>query len=102
MLKQKTSAFEGWPLCLTEAQANGVVPVAFDCVAGIRQILSPSGVNGCLVPSFSLHKYAEMLLSLLMDSEKLQKMRNNVILKSKEYSPEIVGQKWLGLFESLL
>jgi hypothetical protein len=43
-----------------------------------------------------------MLLSLLMDSEKLQKMRNNVILKSKEYSPEIVGQKWLGLFESLL
>lgn len=97
-----TSAFEGWPLCLTEAQANGVVPVAFDCVAGIRQILSPSGVNGCLVPSFSLHKYAEMLLSLLMDSEKLQKMRNNVILKSKEYSPEIVGQKWLGLFESLL
>ena len=97
-----TSAFEGWPLCLTEAQANGVVPVAFDCVAGIRQILSPSSVNGCLVPSFSLHKYAEMLLSLLMDSEKLQKMRNNVILKSKEYSPEIVGQKWLGLFESLL
>lgn len=96
-----TSNFEGWPLCLTEAQANGVVPVAFDCVAGVREIISPSGENGVLVSSFKLKDFARELLALLNDSERLQEMRDRVILKSKEYAPEIVGDKWLNLFNSL-
>ncbi|MEG1837907.1 MAG: glycosyltransferase [Bacteroidaceae bacterium] len=96
-----TSNFEGWPLCLTEAQANGVVPIAFDCTAGVHEILSPSGVNGLLVPPFKLKKYAHTLLALLNSPEKLKEMQGNVILKSKNYSPEIVGKKWLALFESL-
>lgn len=97
-----TSSFEGWPLCLTEAQANGVVPIAFDSVSGIHEILSPSGVNGILVPPFDMKKYARLLLGLLKESERTQKMRRNVISKSKEYAPEVIGEKWLSLFRSLL
>ncbi len=59
-----TSTFEGWGLCLTEAQANGVVPVAYDCGAGVREIISPSGVNGFLVSPFNQSKYARTLLKL--------------------------------------
>lgn len=95
-----TSNFEGWPLCLTEAQANGVIPMAFDCVSGICEIISPSGENGILVPSFHLREFARELLMLLNDPERLQRMRSQVIRKSKEYSPEIVGRKWLNLFNS--
>lgn len=96
-----TSNFEGWPLCLTEAQANGVIPVAFDCVAGICEIISPSGENGILVASFKLKEFARQLLSLLNNPGQLQKMRRQVICKSKEYSPETVGRKWFDLFNSL-
>lgn len=96
-----TSTFEGWPLCLTEAQANGVVPIAFDCCAGIREILSPSGENGILIPPFRKRIYADELCKLLLDPEKLACMRENVIRKSQEYSVEEVGGKWLQLFDRL-
>lgn len=96
-----TSTFEGWPLCLTEAQAHGVVPIAFDCTSGVQEILGPSGVNGLLIPSFKKKQYARALLELINNPKQLQTMRLNVIHKSKEYAPEIVGNKWLELFNSL-
>lgn len=96
-----TSTFEGWGLCLTEAQANGVVPLAFNCSAGVREILSPSGTNGYLIPPFDMKEYAHALLSLLNDSTKLQEMRQNVILKSKDYAPDVIGAKWLALFDEM-
>lgn len=96
-----TSTFEGWPLCLTEAQANGVVPVAFNCCAGIEEILSPSGVNGILIDPFDKKKFADKLYELLTSPKELEQMRNNVLRKSKEYSIEKIGKKWLDLFDEL-
>lgn len=96
-----TSSFEGWPLCLTEAQANGVIPVAFSCTAGVKEILSPSGINGFLITPFHKKEYANTLLRILRDPDKLQRMRENVILKAKLYSPDRIGEKWLNLFELL-
>lgn len=96
-----TSTFEGWGLCLTEAQANGVVPVAYDCGAGVREIISPSGVNGFLVSPFNQSKYARTLLKLLKSPDMLKQMQQNVVVKAQEYSPQIVGKKWKELFESL-
>lgn len=97
-----TSTFEGWPLCLTEAQANGVVPVAFDCSAGVREILFPSGVNGVLVPSYNEKKFAQELLILLRDADRLKEMSLNVVQKSASYNPNVVGGKWLNMFNLLL
>lgn len=97
-----TSTFEGWPLCLTEAQANGVIPVAFDCSAGVHEILAPSGVNGFLVPPFDLRRYARVLLEIMNDEEKQKQMRDSVRLKARDYAPEVIGKKWLHLFETLI
>lgn len=97
-----TSNFEGWPLALTEAQANGVIPFAFNCTAGVRKILAPSGVNGILIPSYHLNKYAKELLNLMNDPKRIGKMRQNVISKAKEYSLDLVGSKWLALFDDLI
>lgn len=97
-----TSVYEGWPLCLSEAQANGVIPVAFDCTAGVREILSPSGVNGFLIPPFKLGKYAKTLLALMKDTEKQNAMRPGLIAQAARHTPEIIGEKWLNLFDSLL
>lgn len=96
-----TSTFEGWPLCLTEAQANGVVPIAFNCCAGVEEILSPSGVNGVLIPSFEKETFAEELYKLLTSPEQLEQIRKNVIQRSYDYSIEIIGKQWANLFNSL-
>lgn len=97
-----TSTFEGWPLCLTEAQAHGVVPIAFNCCAGVEEILSPSGVNGILVPPFDLEAFADELHDLLVSPEKISQMRDNVVAKSQNYSLDIIGKKWVDLFSSLI
>lgn len=96
-----TSSFEGWPLCLTEAQANGVLPIAFNCSEGVEEILSPNGKSGFLISPFNKEKYAETLLGLLQDPRSLEAMRPFVIEQSKRYSIEVVGKEWLSLFNSL-
>ena len=96
-----TSTFEGWGLCLTEAQANGVVPVAFGCSDGVNEVISPSGTNGIAVPPFDIDAFASELVALATNEEKLRQMRLNVIEKSKTYSPEAAGEKWVELFNSL-
>lgn len=95
------STFEGWPLCLTEAQANGVVPIAFDCSAGVHHILSPSGKNGVLIPPFDLDRYADSLLKLIKNPELLQEMRNDIVKKAEEYSIDVVGRRWIELLDEL-
>ena len=98
------SETEGWPLCLTEAQANGVIPVAFSCSGGVRQILSPSGQNGFLVKPFNKRQFAETLIKIAKDitEEKIMEIRKNAVSKSSEYSIDIIGSKWEELFDSLL
>lgn len=97
-----TSTFEGWPLCLTEAQANGVIPIAFDCSSGVHEILSPSGQNGLLIPPNDIKKFAKALVRLLKDDACRKEMQINVVQKSLLYAPEIVGERWLQMFNGLL
>lgn len=96
-----TSASESWGFVLTEAQSNGVVPVAFDCSAGVHHLLAPSGTNGILVSPGDIEGYARELTALLNDDEKRRRMQLSVIEKAQEYSMEKVGRKWLDLFSEL-
>ncbi len=96
-----TSTREGWGLCLTEAQAHGVVPVAFDCSSGVHEILAPSGVNGILVSPFDEDAYAAELLGLMRDEERRRVMQRNVVEKSRTYTIESVGEAWLHMLETV-
>lgn len=96
-----TSEWEGWGLSLTEAQANGVVPIAMNCSAGVETVLSPSGVNGILVPHRDLDAFAAALLDLMNDPQKLAEMSRNVVRKAEDYDVELTRHKWLALFDRL-
>ncbi|MDC2612103.1 MULTISPECIES: glycosyltransferase [Bacteroides] len=96
-----TSTTEGWPLCLTEAQANGVIPIAYGCSDGVKTILSPSGINGFIIPPFKSREYAKTLIKLLKNIQLQKTMQKNVITKSKEYSIDNIGRKWIQLFDKL-
>lgn len=98
-----TSQTEGWPLCLTEAQAHGCIPVAFGCSAGVREILSPSETNGFIVTPFDEDEYAETLVRIAtMNYEEQNTIRKSVVAKRAQYTPELIIKKWEELFEELL
>ncbi|MGN0188381.1 MAG: glycosyltransferase [Candidatus Cryptobacteroides sp.] len=98
-----TSQSEGWGLCLTEAQANGVIPIAFGCTGGIREILSPDGVNGFIVTPFDEDEYAAVLKRLAtMDEKERAVLRHNAVSKAKQFSPGETAKKWAGLFSELI
>jgi glycosyltransferase involved in cell wall biosynthesis len=97
-----TSQYEGWGLCLTEGQAHGCIPIAFGCSAGVRDILSPSGVNGFVVTPYDEDEYAETLVRIAsMSVEEREVIRRSVVAKRAQYSPEVIMKKWCDLIESL-
>ena len=96
-----TSTFEGWGLVLTEAQTNGVIPIAFGCTEGVKTILAPNGENGICIEPFDLDAYAKELTSLLLDENRRRHIQQNVLVKRLEYSPEKTGEKWIALLDTL-
>lgn len=96
-----TSECEGWPLCLAEGQAYGVVPIAFNCSAGIRDIIGTSEKYGLLVKPFNNKAFAKQLLRLATDN-RLLSLSNNVIEKSKQYNIQRNSEGYRNLLESLI
>ncbi len=98
-----TSTYEGWGLCLSEGQANGVIPIAFNSFAGARHIIAHNGEDGFLVKPFDIEAFADTMISVAqIPEEELRKMRLQVINKARhEYAPERVGELWKRLFEDL-
>ena len=98
-----TSDTEGWPLVLTEGQAQGCIGIAFGTTSGIREILSPDGECGFVVPSSDESAFAETFVKVAsMNEEDLRRIRVNGLRKRAEYVPEVIAAKWKALFDSLV
>lgn len=98
-----TSQTEGWPLCLTEAQASGVIPIAFGCSAAVRTILSPEGIHGFTVPCFNEEEYARKLVHVArLSEEEKQTIRHASVVYRAQCAPEIIARKWKALFDELV
>lgn len=97
-----TSETEGWPLALTEAQAQGCIGVAFGATSGIKEILSPHGECGFIVTSFNEKAYADTLIHIAHLNEKEEySIRRKSVEKRLQYAPHIIAEKWRMLFDSL-
>lgn len=97
-----TSQTEGWPLALTEAQAQGCVAIAFDCSSGVKEVLAADKGCGIVVPSFDEDSYAEELVRISgMSDDEIMTIRRNAVKKSSLYAPEIIAEKWKALFDRL-
>lgn len=97
-----TSQSEGWGLCLTEAQASGVIPVAFSCSSGVKEVINQSGKYGFTVEAFDEHKFAETLIHVTsLPKEEIKKIRYNAVCFRSQYTPDIIAEKWKHLFDSL-
>lgn len=96
-----TSETEGWPLALTEGQAQGCIGVAFGATSGIREILN--GGCGFTVTPFDESEFARTLITLAsLDGDRIMEMRVNGVRKRAEYAPEVIADKWKKLFDMLV
>lgn len=90
-----TSTYEGVPMVIIEAQNNGLVPIAFDCTKGVRNVIGEDA--GVLIPAFDLDAYAQALKELCLNDERRQKLQENCLRKREEYSQERNKEVWWDL-----
>ena len=95
-----TSSFEGWPLVVAEAQANGVVPIAFNSFDSASEIIATPD-EGVLVSPFDEQAYVQELVALAQDTERLKRMSKAVVAKASTYSINRTLQAWLQMLSQL-
>lgn len=96
-----TSSFEGWPMSVAEAQANGVVPLVFDSFLGAKEMI-PTSNEGIRVTPFDEAAFAEALVQLGNNPERLERMRKCVVEKANTYSIDKAGEAWMNMLSHLL
>ena len=95
-----TSRSEGLPMVLLEAKAFGLPIVSFDCETGPSDIIK-EGKDGFLIECFDVDEMAEKLGALCSDLSLRREFGSHGREDVKRFFPEIVSQKWEGLFEDL-
>lgn len=95
-----TSHSEGWPMTLLEAQQYGCVPVAFNTFAALSEIIE-NEVNGYIIEKNNELQFVQTLIKLMKDEISLQKLSQNSLIKSQNYSSKAIGDKWESLLREL-
>ena len=95
-----TSACEGFPMTILEAQQFGCVPILYDSFASARDVVADGG-NGVLVQNGDKNAYVEQLKKLMSNDILRVQMSTECIRSSKTYSVERVAALWNELLQSL-
>ena len=94
-----TSASEGLPIVLTEAQQHGVVPIAFDSFASLGELVV-DGENGFVIsPYGDTTAYASAVLRLMSDGQLLERMSHAAAESTLRFSDESIVLKWEAVLE---
>lgn len=96
-----TSAYEGFPLVLAEAQIFGAIPIAFDSFASVKDIIT-NEENGFLIVPFDEQKYIDCVSELMKNEKKIKEMALNCQKSVDKFSISTVGELWLVLFDELI
>lgn len=88
-----SSAFEGFGMVMLEAQQMGCVPVSFESSSSVYDIIN-EGETGLVVPLFDTKAFAEQLLELMGDSQKLTRMAYNCIERDDRFSGASIYSRW--------
>ena len=95
-----TSAFEGLPLVLVEAESMGLPLVSYACPCGPRDIIH-DGQDGFLVEPGDKETFAARLRQLIEDEELRRRMGQAAKINSQRFSLENVMKQWVDLFAEL-
>lgn len=97
-----TSAFEGWPMTILEAQQQGVIPISFDSFEAIYEMIGKDKQYGRIVSNNNLKEFADKLEELCTNDQLQQEIISRLPEKCNDYAPNINNQRWEKLFSDLL
>lgn len=95
-----TSACEGLPLTIIEAQQQAVVPIVFDTFSSIHDIIK-NNVNGCIIEEGNINIYVKALENLLLDAKSRRFMAENSLYSQQKFTKEVVMKKWVEMFTDI-
>lgn len=93
-----TSAFEGLPMILLDAQQFGVVPIAFDNYESIHDIIIDNH-NGIIISGNQNSQYASKLMWLMAHTKEREEMALNGLTTCQRFSMEKIVQQWLSIMQ---
>jgi glycosyltransferase involved in cell wall biosynthesis len=88
------SRSEGFPNALCEAMAAGMACIAFDFVAGPREIIS-DGINGIIVEDGNINALAAKIDDLIGNEVERARLGKNAAEVSEKLGLEKIGKKYL-------
>lgn len=91
------SQMEGFNLALMEAQSAGMVGITNDVYYGPNELIK-DGINGYIVGYTDVEAFAQRMVELCQDEDKLQNMSDNAYQLSERYSEANVWAAWQQLF----
>lgn len=93
-----TSNYEGFGMVLVEAMQYGCIPFAFNSYAALKDVID-DGINGYVIKPFDEEDYVNKLVNYIKSPEKEKhRLMCNAIEKSKYFSVEEIGKRWMELF----
>lgn len=92
-----TSAFEGFPLTLTEAQQFGVVPIVMDSFPALHDIII-NDYNGIIIANNNVKAMTSALIQLSKDKGKREVLAKNGLNYINQFSVTAIAKQWENLF----
>jgi glycosyltransferase involved in cell wall biosynthesis len=96
-----SSRFEGMPLVVAEAMSCGIPIVSFRCKYGPEETLT-NNLDGLLVEDGNIHELSEKILWMIQHPQERLAMGAAARETAKKFRKEVVVEKWLDTFKSLL
>ena len=93
-----TSAYEGFPNVLLEAQSHGLASIVVNSYLSLNWIANEN-TDTLFVPPFEISNMAEKAVALCNDPGKLLMMEHSALKNAGRFTIEKVGLLWLDLFE---
>ena len=92
-----TSAYEGFPNTLIEAQSFAAVPIVYQNYPVVDWVIE-DGKNGHLIPPFDIDQMAQRTIALAQDADHRQQMMEGALENARRFTIDRVGEKWLDFF----
>lgn len=94
-----SSRYEGLPMVLLEAISYGLAIVTYDCKCGPKDIIS--GDNGILVKEGDIGSFANNIIKLIENPDKMRSIAQKARKDAYDYSKDAVMNKWMNLFNEI-